>query len=121
MLKYIILTVTLKNIVYEYNTDLNMRVKSGFFLKFLDKNCYLRFGRAQVVLTARIIMNYLNYNVKRAVAVCFITHKRRAQKFFNEVQQTKFVFDVVKFLALAKYASLEKIIIGRQANSYQMK
>lgn len=73
--------------------DLKQTVKYEYYLKYFNENYSLRFGRPQVDvcsecerLGTRLKDPNLNDNAKRVTAAELMVHKRRAKKFYTQIQ-----------------------------------
>ena len=76
--------------------DLGQAVKYEYFLKYFKENYNLGFGRPQVDvcsecerLGSRLKDSQLNDNAKRVTAAELMVHKRRAKKFYTQMQTVK--------------------------------
>lgn len=83
--------------------ELKTKVKYEYYLKYFNENYSLRFGRPQVDvcsecerLGTRLKDPNLNDNAKRVTAAELMVHKRRAKKFYTQIQ------DVTKLCAERK-------------------
>lgn len=72
------------------------KVKYEYFLKYFKQNYNFRFGRPQVDvcflcenLSVKLKDTNLNDNAKRVAAAELIVHKRRAKKFYTQMQKVQ--------------------------------
>lgn len=73
--------------------DLSNKVKYEYYLKYFNENYSLRFGRPQIDvcsecerLGTKLKDPHLNDNAKRVNAAELLIHKRRAKKFYTQIQ-----------------------------------
>ena len=68
---------------------LGIKVSYVFFRRYFKENFNLRFGRPQIDVCSKCKSPVLNENAKKAAVAELMVHKRRVQKFYQEMKALK--------------------------------